>query len=65
MTEQFKLNEFVLPPGQDAILCRAAFTLWQMLLPHMNKISWDSLVASIVQNADYGLDITPEETFST
>ncbi|KAF1789834.1 protein of unknown function DUF4704 [Phytophthora cactorum] len=61
-TEMLKMNDAILSPGQQAILSRKAFELWQIVLPHLSRINWDGLVANLVQNADYGSGVTPEET---
>ncbi|KAG3116845.1 BEACH domain-containing protein [Phytophthora idaei] len=62
ITEMLKMNDAILSPGQQAILSRKAFELWQIVLPHLSRINWDGLVANLVQNADYGSGVTPEET---
>ncbi|GMF17286.1 unnamed protein product [Phytophthora fragariaefolia] len=62
MTEILKMNEVVLSPGQESILTRKAFELWQVILPHLNRINWDGLMANLVQKADYCSEITSEET---
>ncbi|ETI49588.1 hypothetical protein F441_06646 [Phytophthora nicotianae CJ01A1] len=62
MSEKLNTNDVILSPGQQAILSRKALELWQIVLPHLSRINWDGLVANLVQNADYGSGVTPEET---
>ncbi|KAG7391345.1 hypothetical protein PHYPSEUDO_005294 [Phytophthora pseudosyringae] len=62
MAETLKVNDAILSPGQQAIITRKAFELWQVVLPHLNRINWDGLMANLIQNADYGSGVTSEET---
>ncbi|KAF4042183.1 Beige/BEACH domain [Phytophthora infestans] len=61
MSEMLGINDAILSPGQQAILSRKAFELWQIVLPHLSRINWDGLVANLVQNTDYGSGVTSEE----
>lgn len=61
MTERLMTNDFVLSLGQETIFNRKAFELWQLVLPHLDGINWDGLVANLIENTKYGSGITPEE----
>ncbi|KAG1708323.1 hypothetical protein DVH05_025002 [Phytophthora capsici] len=62
MSETLKIKDVVLSSGQQVIIYRKAFELWQVVLPHLNRINWDGLMANLVQNVDYGPGVTSEET---
>ncbi|KAL7683133.1 putative BEACH domain, concanavalin A-like lectin/glucanase domain superfamily, PH-BEACH [Plasmopara halstedii] len=62
MTERHTSNDFILAQGQETILDRKAFELWQVVLPHFHQIDWDGLVVKLNQNFDYGCDVTLEQT---
>ncbi|GMF25693.1 unnamed protein product [Phytophthora lilii] len=61
MAESLKVNDVILSPGQQSILIRKAFELWQLVLPQLNRINWDGLMANLIQNADYGSGARLEE----
>ncbi|KAJ8564285.1 hypothetical protein ON010_g7062 [Phytophthora cinnamomi] len=62
MCESLNSSDVVLSPGQESILVRKAFELWQVVLPHLNRINWDGLMANLIQNAEYGSEVAFEET---
>ncbi|RLN32014.1 hypothetical protein BBJ28_00015788 [Nothophytophthora sp. Chile5] len=62
MVAKLKIDDAILSPGQQRIVTRKAFELWLVVLPHLSRINWDGLTAHLVQNADYGSEVTHEET---
>ncbi|KAK1939307.1 BEACH domain-containing protein lvsC [Phytophthora citrophthora] len=61
MSETLDIKDAILASGQQVIIYRKAFELWQVVLPHLKRINWDALMANLVQNADYGPGVAPGE----
>ncbi|RMX70097.1 hypothetical protein DD238_000271 [Peronospora effusa] len=60
--ETLKINDVILSKDQQSSLTRNAFELWQLVLPHLNRINWDDLVVGLIQTVDYGSGDSSEET---